>query len=271
MDERQFSYLQEMGISLWVSRESCERDSHESHESLQEVPVSADSPSAPQPEILLDSGPQIEAPLASLEPDRTPNHIIEAVDEAPLDWAGLQEMVSRCQRCSGLAGQRLQTIFGEGNPQADWLIVGDAPDAEEERLGKPFVGPAGQLLDAMLRAIGLKRSQVYVANILKCHPPHDRDSIAGEIVACSDYLQRQIELLKPRVVLVLGKVAAQTLLKSDAPVEQLRGHVHQLILPNSPELKIPLVVSYPPAYLLEMPAEKALAWRDLKLARSLCD
>ncbi len=273
MDERQFSYLQEMGISLWISRENSEDGSPES---LQEVPVPANSVPVLQAEVtrdsaVADSAPQIEVLPSISESEQTPSCIIEAADESPLDWAGLQDVVSRCQRCSDLASRRIQTVFGVGNPQADWLIIGEAPGAEEDRRGEPFVGRAGQLLDAMLRAIGLNRSQVYIANILKCHPPSNRDPKPEEIEACSDYLQRQIELIKPKVVLVVGKFAAQTLLKSDAPVGKLRGQVHQFELPESPELKIPLVVTYHPAYLLRVPAEKAKAWSDLKLARSVCD
>lgn len=268
MDERQFSYLQEMGISLWVSRENSQ---HDSLESLQEVPAPADSVAPPQSGIPMDAGPQVEVPLPSLEPDHTPNHKIEAADEHPLDLAGLQGVVSRCQRCSDLASQRIQTVFGVGNPQADWLIIGEAPGAAEDSCGEPFVGPAGQLLNAMLLAIGLKRSQVYITNILKCHPSNNREPIAAEIDACSSYLQHQIELIKPKVVLVVGKIAAQTLLKSDASVGKLRGQVHQFALSESPDSKIPLVVTYHPAYLLRVPSDKAQAWSDLKLARNVCD
>lgn len=273
MDERQFSYLQEMGISLWISRESSE---HGSPESLEEVPAPANSDSVLQPDIavdseILDSGPQAEVPLPNSEPEHTLAHNIEAADIASLDWAGLQSVVSQCQRCPDLASQRMKTVFGVGNPQADWLIIGEAPGAEEDRRGEPFVGRAGQLLDAMLLAIGLKRSQVYIANILKCRPPNNRDPKHEEVEACSGYLQRQIELIQPRVVLVVGRIAAQTLLKSDAPVGKLRGQVHQFELPQSPELKIPLVVTYHPAYLLRVPAEKAKAWSDLKLALNVCN
>lgn len=265
MNERQFSYLQEMGISLWISRENSEDDSPES---LQEVPVPANSIPVLQAEdtrdsAVVDSAPQIEVPLPIAELEQTPSYIVEAADESPLDWAGLQDVVSRCQRCSDLASQRIQTVFGVGNPQADWLIIGEAPGAEEDRRGEPFVGQAGQLLDAMLRAIGLKRSQVYIANILKCHHPSNRDPKAEEIEACSDYLRRQIELIQPKVVLVVGSIAAQTLLKSTEAIGQLRGQVHQLKVSES---TIPLVVTYHPAYLLRTPVEKAKAWSDLKLA-----
>ena len=265
MDERQFSYLQEMGIPLWVSRDVREIEqiqdvSEPRGENL--TPAKSDQPlpsNAP-----LDAGEQAETPLPV--PERAPEtqHNVDAVvDESSLDWHALQGAVSQCQRCPELASQRTRTVFGVGNPQADWLIIGEAPGSEEDRRGEPFVGRAGQLLDAMLYAIGLKRSQVYIANILKCRPPNNRDPNLKEIKACSGYLQRQIALIQPKLILVVGRIAAQTLLKSDAPVGKLRGKVHQLELPES---KVPLVVTYHPAYLLRAPAEKAKAWSDLKLA-----
>ncbi len=251
MDERQFSYLQEMGIPVWISR-----DNREDHplESLPKVPILANSHA--------DSEPVLQADMpANSEPQ----------NEMPLDWGALQKRVSHCQHCSELANQRTQSLFGLGNPQADWLIIGEAPGAEEDRKGEPFVGPAGQLLDAMLRAIGLNRTKVYIANILKCRPPNGRDPKIEEIAACSGYLQRQIELIQPKVVLVMGHIAAQALLKSTAPMEKLRSQIHQIERPQSAESKIPLVVTYHPAHLLRAPAEKAKAWHDLKLARRVCE
>jgi len=263
MDERQFTYLQEMGISLWISREN---GKHDSLGPQKEVSAPTENGPLLQPEIPMDSGPRVEAPSSILEPDHAPNHKIEAADELPLDWAGLQGMVSRCRRCPELASQRTQTVFGMGDPQADWLIIGEAPAAEEDLRGEPFTGRAGQLLDAMLRAIGLKRSQVYIANIIKCHPSDNRDPKPEEFESCSGYLQQQIDLIQPGVVLVVGENAARMLLKSSAPVAQLRGKVHQLDLPES---TVPLIVTYHPTYLLGKPAEKAEAWRDLQLARNV--
>src|ERR1700692_913889 len=136
--------------------------------------------------------------------------------EAGVDWPELKSRVGACTRC-GLSGTRTQTVFGVGNQQAEWLVVGEAPGAEEDRQGEPFVGRAGQLLNAMLRAIGLAREQVYIANVLKCRPPHNRDPLGSETAECLPFLERQIELLKPKIMLVVGRIAAQNLLRTDAP------------------------------------------------------
>jgi DNA polymerase len=177
------------------------------------------------------------------------------------DWNLLQATVTACTDC-GLHASRTQTVFGIGNRAADWMIVGEAPGAEEDRRGEPFVGRAGQLLDAMLRAVGLAREQVYIANILKCRPPDNRDPRPEEIEACSGHLRRQIELLQPRLILAVGRIAAQSLLHSDAPVGRLRGQVHHYQASS-----LPVVVTYHPAYLLRSPGEKRKAWQDLCLAR----
>lgn len=179
-----------------------------------------------------------------------------------MDWETLRESVSGCTLC-GLAASRSNTVFGVGNPNADWLIVGEAPGAEEDRRGEPFVGRAGKLLDEMLRAIGQRREDVFIANILKCRPPHNRDPKADEAAACRPYLQRQIELIKPRIILAVGRIAAQNLLASDDPVGRMRGRAHELD-------GIPLVVTYHPAYLLRSPSQKNKSWQDLCLAARLC-
>ena len=184
------------------------------------------------------------------------------VDE-PADWARLREAVSACTRCA-LHESRTQTVFGVGNPAADWLIVGEAPGAEEDRRGEPFVGRAGKLLDEMLRAIGLDRQTVFIANILKCRPPNNRDPAAAEASACRSYLDRQIELIQPKIILAVGRIAAQQLLGRDDAVGKLRGTVHRLD-------KVPVVVTYHPAYLLRSPGQKAKSWRDLCLAASAKD
>ena len=145
------------------------------------------------------------------------------------------------------------------------MVIGEAPGAEEDRRGEPFVGRAGQLLDAMLRAIGLARGQnVYIANILKSRPPNNRDPKPDEVAACMPYLARQIELLQPRIILAVGRIAAQNLLATEAPLGRLRGAVHRF-----GELNTPLVVTYHPAYLLRTPADKRKAWEDLKFARTV--
>jgi uracil-DNA glycosylase len=183
--------------------------------------------------------------------------------EAAYDWPQLRERVAACTRC-GLSATRTQTVFGVGNLQAEWLVVGEAPGAEEDRQGEPFVGRAGQLLNAMLRSIGLKREQVYIANVLKCRPPQNRDPLPAETMECLPFLDRQIALLKPRIMLVVGRIAAQNLLRTDAKVGTLRQQVHSFGASG-----VPLVVTYHPAYLLRSPAEKRKAWEDLKFAREV--
>jgi uracil-DNA glycosylase family 4 len=173
-------------------------------------------------------------------------------------WDDLRAAVAGCTRC-GLHESRTQTVFGVGNPAADWMIIGEAPGAEEDRRGEPFVGRAGKLLDEMLRAIGERRESVFIANILKCRPPNNRDPAADESASCRPYLERQIELVQPKIILAVGRVAAQQLLQSDAPVGRLRGKVHQLGA-------TPLVVTYHPAYLLRSPSQKRKSWDDLCLA-----
>ncbi len=186
-----------------------------------------------------------------------------AVPDAPADdnWEDLAAQVANCTRCE-LHCSRTNTVFGVGDRHARWLIVGEAPGAEEDRQGEPFVGRAGQLLNAMLLGIGLQRADVYIANVLKCRPPGNRDPKPEEVAQCLPYLERQIALLKPAVMLAVGRIAAQNLLATDAPLGRLRGRVHAF-----GNLRIPLVVTYHPAYLLRSPTEKRKAWEDLKFAR----
>jgi DNA polymerase len=182
--------------------------------------------------------------------------------DASADWQLLQDEVSACVKC-GLAATRTRTVFGVGNPHADWLVIGEAPGAEEDRQGKPFVGAAGKLLDAMLQAIGLSREQnVFITNMLKCRPPGNRDPKAEEVAACLPYLMRQIAAIKPKLILAVGRIAAQSLLATDVPLGRLRGRVHRF-----GPLSTALIVTYHPAYLLRSPAEKRKAWEDLKFAR----
>ena len=179
------------------------------------------------------------------------------------DWDGLRSAVASCTLCA-LHKSRTQTVFGVGNQAADWMIVGEAPGAEEDRSGEPFVGRAGQLLDEMLRAVGLQRDAVFIANILKCRPPNNRDPLVDEASSCRAYLDRQIELAAPKLILAVGRVAAQHLLGSDAPVGRLRGQKHFL---NDGQL--PVVVTYHPAYLLRSPTQKRKVWQDLCVARQI--
>ena len=233
MDGRQLACLNAMGIPAWSRR--------------------ADRvlPGAPLARV----GPADSACAAPL---------VEVADSAAdiggLGWDALEARVSACIACALHSG-RTRTVFGVGDRKADWLIVGEAPGAEEDRRGEPFVGRAGKLLDAMLAALGQQRTQVYIANVVKCRPPENRNPQADEASCCAPYLDRQVELLEPRIILAVGKIAAQRLLGSDAPVGRLRGTVHRY----GPSA-IPLVVTWHPAYLLRRPEAKAEAWRDLVLA-----
>jgi len=187
----------------------------------------------------------------------------DSIPAEGLGWPELRDCVASCTRCE-LSASRTNTVFGVGNPDADWLIIGEAPGAEEDRRGEPFVGRAGQLLDQMLFAIGQSREKVFIANILKCRPPDNRDPKPGEAAACRDYLERQIELIQPKIILAVGKIAAQNLLGTDDPVGRMRGRQHDLG-------GIPLVVTYHPAYLLRSPTQKYKSWSDLCLAARLAE
>jgi DNA polymerase len=180
---------------------------------------------------------------------------LSSEDIASLDWSSLQQTVSQCQLCE-LHASRTQTVFGVGSPDADVLIIAEAPGDEEDVTGEPFVGRAGKLLDAMLHAIQFDRQQVYITNVLKCRTPQNRDPHTSEILCCDAYLQRQIALIKPKVILALGRVAAQHLLITQNPLASLRGRIHSC---NG----IPLLATYHPAYLLRTPAEKGKVWQDL--------
>ena len=187
-----------------------------------------------------------------------------AASEAdPEIWERLAAEVRACTRC-GLHKTRTQTVFGVGRRDAELLVIGEAPGADEDRQGEPFVGRAGQLLNAMLRAIGLPRKEVYIANILKCRPPGNRDPQPEEASTCTPYLSRQIALVRPRAILAVGRIAAQWLLQSDAPIGRLRGRAFRY-----GESGTPLIVTYHPAYLLRSPLEKAKAWADLCMVKDL--
>lgn len=176
------------------------------------------------------------------------------------DWGSLRRQVSSCQACALHRG-RTQAVFGVGDPKAGWMIVGEGPGAEEDRRGEPFVGRSGKLLDEMLRAVGLNRDRVFIANIVKCRPPGNRDPDAGEMAACRAFLDRQIRFVQPKLILAVGRIAAQSLLATDAPVGRLRGRTHTLQASNTP-----VVVTYHPAYLLRSPRQKSKSWDDLQLA-----
>jgi uracil-DNA glycosylase family 4 len=201
--------------------------------------------------------PRVRASAAAAAVEAT------ASAETASAWESLAAEVAGCRRCK-LCETRTRTVFGVGDRSSRLMVIGEAPGADEDRRGEPFVGRAGKLLDQMLRAMGWPRERVYIANILKCRPPGNRDPQAVEVAACEPYLQRQLELVRPDLVLAVGRVAAQNLLKTDLPTGRLRGQIHRY-----GPFDTPLVVTYHPAYLLRSPKEKARAWQDLKLARGL--
>jgi DNA polymerase len=237
-------YLQALGITPWVLRAA----------TASEAAVAVLPPAVSRPTAVGASA----APPAPLPAPQDP------LREENLGWEQLRSRVAACTRC-GLSKTRTQTVFGVGDPNADWLVVGEAPGAEEDRRGEPFVGRAGQLLDSMLRAIGLARGKVYIANVLKCRPPNNRDPAPAESAECLPYLERQIALLKPKIMLAVGRIAAQNLLKTDSPLSKLRQQEHRF-----GAARVPLVVTYHPAYLLRTPTDKRKAWEDLKFAREVC-
>lgn len=187
--------------------------------------------------------------------------VLDAGDAEP--WSALARTVSCCTQCK-LHSTRTQTVFGVGNRRASWLFVGEAPGADEDRQGEPFVGRAGQLLNAMLFALGLKREEVYIANVLKCRPPGNRDPQPDEVEKCEPFLIQQIDLIRPKLIVALGRHAAHSLLKTEAPLSKLRGQ--RLNYRGTP-----LVITYHPAYLLRSPADKRRAWDDLCLARAIAE
>jgi uracil-DNA glycosylase len=207
--------------------------------------------------------PQAEAGIAlaaPVESERVPAADAGIANIADMDWPALREAVRECRRCD-LCKQRKQAVFGVGNEAAPWLFVGEGPGADEDEQGEPFVGQAGKLLDNMLGAIGLRRGrEVYIANVVKCRPPGNRTPTPDEAAACAPYLDRQIALLKPKLIVALGKTAATRLLDSEASLASQRGRMHSI-------RGIPVVVTYHPAYLLRSLPEKAKAWEDLLLAR----
>ncbi len=184
-------------------------------------------------------------------------------EELGQELGHLARQVESCKQCE-LYRSRTKTVFGVGNKNADWLIIGEAPGAEEDLKGEPFVGRAGKLLNAMFLSMGLQRKEVFIANILKCRPPKNRDPKLEEVETCEKYLKQQIELIQPKIILALGRIAAQNLLKTDTPIGKMRGNSY--LYPNS---NLPVVVTYHPAYLLRSPTEKRKVWEDLKLAKNI--
>ncbi len=237
MDARRRHYLDALGVQVYTRADQ--------------------PPTAVEPPVLEAPPPSLkETPSVGAAPSRRDS----SEPAPPLDWGTLQQTVAACTACDLHRG-RTQTVFGTGDRSARWMIVGEAPGAEEDRQGEPFVGRAGQLLNAMLAAAGAPRERVYIANTLKCRPPENRDPKSDELAACRAFLDRQIALVEPELILVVGRIAAQTLLESDKPIGKLRGTVHKY-----GERGTPLVATYHPAYLLRSPGQKRRAWDDLKLA-----
>lgn len=257
LDERQRAMLEEIGIRLFLP---------EAAVAAPAVPQLAPA-AAPAATAVAQAPPAHSAPLV-----RAPAPVPMA--RAPLegrpagvdtmDWDPLEQAVAGCRACK-LCGSRRNTVFGVGDRQADWLVVGEAPGENEDLQGEPFVGQAGKLLDNMLAALGLHRGEgVYIANVLKCRPPGNRNPEPEEVAQCEPFLRRQVELLKPRIILAMGRFAVQSLLQTQEPIGKLRGRAHQY---NG----VPVVVTYHPAYLLRNLADKGKAWADLCLAKQLAD
>lgn len=234
MDARRFKYLRALDVDVWVRR-GLEPASSPASQAAVEIRATTAEQAAPSPSA-------------------------SARNFDSAGWETLEQAVRTCQACA-LHRTRTQTVFGVGNRQAEWMVIGEAPGAEEDRQGEPFVGRAGQLLNSMLRAVGFPREQVYIANVLKSRPPNNRDPKPEEVEACIPFLARQIELVDPRIILCVGRIAAQNLLNTDTPIGKLRGKVHRLGARQRP-----VVVTYHPAYLLRSPAEKRKSWDDLQLA-----
>ena len=213
-----------------------------------------------------DASAAADPGLAWVEEERLAAVAVEGLETVTAtgmdDWDTLQAEVRDCSACE-LHMTRRQTVFGVGNRQADWMVIGEAPGEQEDIKGEPFVGPAGLLLNEMLHAIGLKRQDVYIANVLKCRPPRNRDPDPEEAACCEAFLMRQLALVRPKIVLAVGRIAAQNLLKTTVAIGKLRGAVHDYH-------GVPLVVTYHPAYLLRSPLEKRKAWDDLLLALRTC-
>lgn len=305
VNDRQRQYLAALGIALWqlrrplvaspqaVAEESSNHPGATHHPALAQEGKTDDPPSVTAAAIA-SSLPPAERPERRAETEREEAEWVATDDWIPpmdddqepllettetsrplapsatdrraariagMDWEQLAAEVQQCTAC-GLCATRTQTVFGVGNRQAEWLIIGEAPGADEDRQGEPFVGRAGKLLNPMLLAIGLKREQVYIANILKCRPPENRDPAPTEAASCRLFLERQIALIRPRIILAVGRIAAQNLLATDTQIGKLRGQVHRF----GPD-RLPLIVTYHPAYLLRSPREKRKSWDDLRLAR----
>jgi uracil-DNA glycosylase len=236
LDERRLAMLDAIGIKLFQPA----------------ITQRADPPAAPPPTVVRES--RTAPPLTKPSQARPEIELLQ--------WDALAETVAACRACK-LCEKRTNTVFGVGDRNADWLLVGEAPGENEDLQGEPFVGQAGKLLDNMLQALGLDRgSKVYIANVLKCRPPGNRNPHPEEVAQCEPFLRRQVQLLQPKIILAMGRFATQTLLGTTEPIGKLRGRVHQYA-------GVPVVATYHPAYLLRNLTDKAKAWSDLCFAQEL--
>ena len=267
IDARQAAYLQALGVDVYVPRGAPPLAAVDEPV----VAVTGEPPPAVVPELRAVAAKPVRpasrtavetpvAPVVAAEPVAA-----TVVDGGPavgeLDWPSLRAAVAACRRCE-LHATRTQTVFGVGNTRARWMFIGEAPGQEEDRQGEPFVGRAGQLLNAMIRALGMQREDVYIANVLKCRPPGNRDPRPAEAASCRAYLERQVALVDPTLIIAVGRIAAQDLLMTETPIAKLRGQVHGFGAKGWP-----VIVTYHPAYLLRSPGEKRKAWQDLLFAR----
>lgn len=258
LDARQRAMLAEMGVRVWAPKQAQAKAATEVARETEASLVPAPAP-APAPR---SAAMAAAAPMAAPAPTpQAPARNASAV--STLDWPALRDAVAGCRAC-GLCQGRTNTVFGVGDEQADWMVVGEAPGENEDLRGEPFVGAAGQLLDNMLKAVGRSRTGhgaqgAYIANVLKCRPPANRNPQPDEVAQCEPYLARQVALVKPRVIVAMGRFAVQALLKTNEPIGRLRGQVHHYE-------GVPVIVTYHPAYLLRTPTDKGKAWADLCLA-----
>lgn len=259
LGERQRAMLAEMGIRIFAPLPAAPALAHEAVREPMSGPVQVRAGSAPaRPPLAARSGP-VAGDSAGV-PALTREGIDVPVEH--MAWDALAQTVAACRACKLCSG-RTQAVFGAGDRQADWLIVGDAPGEQDDVQGEPFAGQTGKLLDNMLKALGLGRSsKVYIANVLKCRPPGGRNPEPEELAQCEPFLRRQVQLLQPRVILAMGRFAAQSMLGTTEPIGKLRGRAHDY-------LGVPVVVTYDPAYLLRNLPDKAKAWADLCLAQQL--
>lgn len=269
LSQRQKQYLQVMGIPVYRERIEEAQEAYEVQSVDPESRVENESNDT-QAESVQDVISRVipaAKPAASNEVEVSIHDVLKRSD-LPDDWSELIDHVANCTRCD-LHKTRTQTVFGVGDIQAEWMIIGEAPGAEEDKRGEPFVGRAGQLLSVILESIGLGRDKVYIANTLKCRPPGNRDPNKSEAAQCRAYLEQQIVLVDPKIIICVGRIASQNLLQTDDPISRMRGKPHSIQHPVKIEKDIPVIVTYHPAYLLRSPSQKRKVWDDLKLAFSV--